>query len=99
MSDTLGGGLEARGALKSCIRRLKIADDVEMQHGVDFAMNILGNPLADNAEKMLAAEYLRKVHAEGKDIALKLLEHERLDGGKATARDEMVIEIRFDNAG
>jgi hypothetical protein len=99
MSDTIGGGLEVRGALRSCLQRLKIADNIEIETAVDFATNVLKNPLADSTEKMLAAEYLRKVYTEGQQIALKLLEHERVDGGKATDRKEIVIEIKFDDAG
>ncbi len=99
MSETVNGGLEVRGALKSCLRRLKVADDIEIEQAVQFATGILKNAIADNTERMLAAEYLRKVYSDAQTVALKLLEHERMDGGKATSKDELIINVRFDDAG
>ncbi len=99
MSDTLGGGLKVRTALDSCTRRLRVADDVELEQTVRFAQSIIANPMADNEEKLRAGDLLRKIYESGQSIALKLLENERIDSGNVTSREEVSVKIEFDDAG
>lgn len=100
MSDTLGGGLQVRTALDSCTRRLRVADDVELEQTIRFAQSVIASPLADNEEKLRAGDLLRKIYESGQSIALKLLDNERIDGGKYTGREEVVFTIDpFDDAG
>lgn len=101
MSDTLGGGLKVSGILSRAARLLK-SDNVlrsDFDATVDMVRSIRDNPLASDKERLKAAEILIGVIARGDKLASEMAAEERIDGGKATARDEMVIEIRFDNAG
>lgn len=100
MGEVLGGGLQVRTALNSCLRRLKIADDVELEQTVRFAQSVIASPTADDTEKLKAGELLRKIHESGTSIALKLMENERIDAGQFTGREEVVYTIDpFDDAG
>jgi hypothetical protein len=101
MSDTIGGGLRVSGVLSRAERLLK-SDNVlrsDFDQTVSMVRNIRDNPLASDKERLKAAEIIIGVIARGDKLASEIAAEERVDGGKATDRKEMVIEIRFDDAG
>jgi hypothetical protein len=101
MSDTIGGGLKVSGILSRAERLLK-SDNVlrdDFDQTVLMVRTIRDNPLASDKERLKAAEILIGVMARGDKLASELAAEERIDGGKLADRKEVVIKIKFDDAG
>ncbi len=101
MSDTIGGGLKVSGVISRAERLLR-SDKLSRERYEEltaFLHGILSNPVASIREKIQAADALLKAAHAGDKFASELAAEERVDGGKATDRKEIVIEIKFDDAG
>ncbi len=101
MSDTIGGGLKVSGVISRAERLLR-SDNLSKEvytKLTSFLQGVIDNQQASIAEKIKAADALLKAAHAGDKFASELAAEERVDGGKATDRKEMVIEIRFDDAG
>jgi hypothetical protein len=101
MSDTIGGGLQVSGIISRAERLLR-SDKLSRERYdelVSFLHGLLSNPVASVGEKIKVADVLLRAAHAGDKLASEIAAEERVDGGKATDRKEMVIEIRFDDAG
>jgi hypothetical protein len=101
MSETLGGGLKVSGYLSRAERLLK-SDQVlasDFDRTVAFVRRVRDSEIASDKERLKAAEILIGVIARGDKLASDIAAEERIDGGKASGRNEIVVEIRMDDAG
>lgn len=101
MSDVVNGGLQQMGTLSRAERLLKsdkvLADQFDQT--IEYVRGVRDNPLSSDKERLKAAEILIGVMARGDKLASEMAAEERIDGGKATTKGELIINVRFDDAG
>jgi len=101
MSDTIGGGLKVSGIISRAERLLR-SDKLSRERYEEitaFLHGLLSNPVASIAEKIKVADVLLRAAHAGDKFASELAAEERVDGGKLADRKEVVIKIKFDDAG
>lgn len=101
MSETVNGGLRVSGILSRAERLLK-SDNVlreDFDKTVDCVRRVMNDVQASDKERLKAAEILIGVMARGDKLASEMAAEERIDGGKATTKGELIINVRFDDAG
>lgn len=101
MSDTIGGGLKVSGIISRAERLLrsdKLSKEV-YDRLTAFLQSVIDNQQASIGEKVKAAEALLRAAHAGDKFASELAAEERIDGGKLADRKEVVIKIKFDDAG
>ena len=90
------------GVIRSMQKRLEKYDLVlvnELDDVVRCAKTIMEHPTANHNERLAAGKLLATIAANGDKIASQLADYERVDEGKATAKQTIDIEIVFDDAG